>query len=93
MGYKDFKHGNRIKLVNVEDDHYYLLYNVKKGDVCLFDVWNNHERGYYYITDLEGKRISNMLGSKDEWELFNNLFGCKNSCEPCVEKCPFWESI
>jgi hypothetical protein len=93
MGYKDFKKGDRIKLVNLPkgDESYYEKYNIKVGDTAYFGFLTS-EHKYYYITDKEGNKIGgNMLGLENEWILWNNDYNCKHECNPCKEKCEFFE--
>ena len=92
MNYKDFKTGDKIKLVKLPegDEHYYEKYNFKIGDIAYFGYITSNS--YYYIMDKEGNKIGgSMLGLNDEWMLWNNEYNCKYNCDPCRDKCEFWE--
>ena len=94
MSYKDFKKGDRIKLVKLpeRDEHYYEKYNIEIGDIRYFGYIISNI--YYHIMDKEGNEIGgSIVGREDEWVLCNNDYGCKNACSPCVEKCAFFEEV
>lgn len=99
MSYKNLKDGDRIKLVRIDDHKYYGDYKsqIQIGSIGYYAKMGAGEE-YYFILNERGEFYSssfggNLMGRLDEWVLFKNEYGCKHNCDPCLEKCEFWEGV